>query len=493
MSSFKEYDSYDACGLAELIGNGEVSPFEVLEAAIDRIETLNPKLNAVITKMYDEAKNALQQGLPEGPFRGVPIMLKDILQTYAGVRYTMGSKLMKDYVAPVDSEYVKRLKEAGVLIVGKTNVPEFGLMGTTEPEYFKPTRNPWDVERTPGGSSGGSAAAVASGMVPVATGNDGGGSIRIPASCCGLFGLKPSRGRTPNGPLNGEVWLGLVVEHVLTKSVRDSAAFLDITQGADVGAPYQIKPPEGRYLDAIKRLPKGLKIAFSYESPLGEVHPACRNAVKKCAELLADLGHYPEECRPPLDFEELAESYVVAMFGEVKAMFLDLEQMLGKKVTANDVEISSWILAKIGEIVPMWKLNWAKRVWDRAARAMGLFHERYDVYMTPTMAYPPAKLGELLPSTMEKRLLKVVDSLGLGRVVKVDEIIEKVAKKQLSRMPFTQLANQTGQPAMSVPLYMTKSGLPIGIHFMAAFGKEDLLLSLAAQLEEAKPWKDRKP
>ncbi len=494
MAVFKEYANYDGLGIAELIKKGEVSVREVLEAAIEEVERLNPKLNAVITKMYDEAEAAIEASLPDGPFKGVPIMLKDILQMYAGVRYTMGSKLLKEYIAPVDSEYVKRLKASGAVVIGKTNVPEFGLMGTTEPEYFGATRNPWDLQRTPGGSSGGSAAAVAARMVPLATGNDGGGSIRIPASCCGLFGLKPSRGRTPNGPLNGEVWMGLVVEHVLTRSVRDSAAMLDVTQGADVGAPFEIKPPQGSYLEAVNRPPKGLKIAFSSASPLSEdIHPACKNAVCKAAELLSEMGFVVEEDKPDIDFEELAESYIVSMFGEVKALFVEIEGMLGRKIGASDVEISSWILARIGEFAPMWKINWAKKVWDKAARSMGVFHQRYDVYMTPTMAYPPAMLGELLPSTFEKMALNLIDSVRLGKIVSLDEILEKVAYKQLNRMPFTQLANQTGQPAMSVPLFWTKSGLPIGIQFIAPFGREDLLFSLASVLEEAKPWIDKKP
>ncbi len=494
MAVFKEYEDYDGMGIAELIRNGEVSTREVLEAAIETIERINPKINAVITKMYDEAERAISRGLPDGPFKGVPVMLKDILQMYAGVRYTMGSKLLSEYVAPIDSEYVKRIKASGAVILGKTNVPEFGLMGTTEPEYFGATRNPWDTQRTPGGSSGGSAAAVAARMVPIATGNDGGGSIRIPASCCGLFGLKPSRGRTPNGPVNGEVWMGLVVEHVLTRSVRDSAAMLDATCGADIGAPFEIRDPEVTYTEAMKRKPEFLRVAFTAESPLGgKIHPACSNAIYKAAELLSDMGFTVEEDKPEIDFSELAESYIVAMFGEVKVLFMELEEMLGKPVKSSDVEITSWILGKIGEFAPMWKLNRAKRVWDRAARSMGAFHQKYDVYMTPTMASPPAYLGDLLPSTLEKGALSVVSSLGIGKLISIDEIIEKVAYRQLEKMPFTQLANQTGQPAMSVPMYWNKRGLPIGIQFIAPFGREDLLFGLAALLEEVKPWRDKKP
>ncbi len=493
-SAFREYEKYDGLGIAELIKNKEIEPKEAMEAAISKIEELNPKLNAVITKMYDEAERTINDGLKDGAFYGVPMLLKDITQLYAGVRYTMGSKLLKDFVPKIDSEFVKRIKNSGAVILGKTNVPEFGLMGTTEPEYFGPTKNPWDLTRTSGGSSGGSAAAVASRMVPVATGNDGGGSIRIPASCCGVFGLKPSRGRTPNGPLNGEIWMGLVVEHALTVSVRDSAAMLDVTMGADVGAPFEIKPPARSYLKSMETPPKKLKIAFSISNPLGgKIHQTCKSAVEKTAILLEELGYDVEEKMPDLDFEELARSYIVSMFGEVAFLFKDLERMLNKKIKPSDVETASWILAKIGEIAPMWKASWAKHIWDMAARKMGEFHREYDLYLTPTMAYPPAHIGELVPSSQEKVLMGIVDKLRLGKLISLDDIIEKLAYKQLNRMPYTQLANQTGQPAMSVPLFRTKSDLPIGVQFIAPFGGETLLFKLAHQLEKAKPWSDIVP
>lgn len=493
--SFKEYTQFDGVGLADLIRKGEISPLEVLEEAITRTEKINPKINAVITKMYDEAKRSIEKGLPEGPFKGVPIMLKDILQLYKGVRYTLGSKLFKDYVPDIDSEYVRRLKNAGFVIIGKTNVPEFGLMGVTEPEYFGPTRNPWNLKHTPGGSSGGSAAAVAAGLVPLATGNDGGGSIRIPSSCCGLFGLKPSRGRTPNGPTEGEVWMGLVVQHVITRTVRDSALVLDITQGAEVGSPYEIKEPNYSYFEAIQTPPKKLKIAFSVGMPLGgKLHPACKKAVLKTAEILEDLGHIVEEAKPELDFEELAQSYIVAMFGEVNFFLKRAEKLLDRRVKKGDIEDTTWLIARIGEAVPIWKASWAKFVWDSAARAMGEFHKKYDLYMTPTMSYPPAKIGELTPSTFEKKIVSLIESLKAERLSFVIKSFENLAYRQLSRMPFTQLANQTGQPAMSVPLFMTKdTNLPIGVHFMAKFGDEITLLKLAAQLEKVKPWFDRMP
>ena len=491
---FKEYDNYDGIGIAGLIKQKEVSAYEVLDEAIKRIEKLNPQINAVITKMYDEAKKTIKNGLPEGPFSGVPVLLKDISQLYRGVRYTMGSKLLKDYKPNIDSEYVIRIKQSGAVILGKTNVPEFGLMGTTEPEFFGATKNPWDLNKTPGGSSGGSAAAVASRMVPIATGNDGGGSIRIPASACGVFGFKPSRGRTPTGPISGEIWMGLVVEHALTRSVRDSCAMLDATMGADIGAPFEIRPPARSYLKMIDTPPKKLKIAFSTESPLGgKLHPVCRDAVLKTAALLEELGYTIEEKTPDIDFNELARSYIISMFGEVNFLLRDLEAILEKKIKSADIEKASWILAKAGELVPIWRASWAKNRWDLAARKMGEFHNEYDLYLTPTMSYPPAKLGEITPSSFEKLLMGAVDLLHLDKLISLDDIIEKLAYKQLSKMPYTQLANQTGQPAMSVPLFSTKGGLPIGVHFMAKFGNESTLFKLAAVLEKAKPWSDKKP
>ncbi len=492
---FREYTKFDAVGIADLIKKGEISPIEVLEEAITRTEKINPKINAVITKMYEEAKDSIGQGLPDGPFKGVPIMLKDILQLYKGVKYTLGSKLFKDYISDIDSEYVKKLKKAGFVMMGKTNVPEFGLMGVTEPEYFGPARNPWNLEHTPGGSSGGSAAAVAAGLVPLATGNDGGGSIRIPSSCCGLFGLKPSRGRTPNGPTEGEVWMGLVVQHVLTRSVRDSALVLDLTHGAEPGSPYEIKEPNYSYYEAIQTPPKRLRIAFSVDMPLGgKLHPACKNAVLQTAKILEDLGHIVEEARPELSYEELAQSYVVGMFGEVNFFLKRAEKLLNKRIKRSDVEDTTWLISRIGEAVPIWKASWAKFVWDSAARIMGQFHQKYDLYMTPTMSYPPAKIGELTPSDMEKKIVSLIESLRAEKLSFVVKSFEKLAYRQLSRMPFTQVANQTGQPAMSVPLFMTKnSNLPIGVHFMAKFGDEVTLLKLAAQLEKAKPWFDRTP
>ncbi len=494
MGGFKEYDQYDGLGLAELVSKKKVTASEICEEAISRIEDVNPALNAVITPLFDLARKAVQEALPDGPFCGVPFLLKDLLCDLAGVPQTMGSKACQDYVPPQDSELVKRYKQAGLVILGKTNLPEFGLLGITEPKLHGPTRNPWNPDHTPGGSSGGSAAAVASGMVPLASASDGAGSIRIPASCCGLFGLKTTRGRTPSGPPYGRTWQGAVIEHVISRSVRDSAAVLDATHGCDAGAPYVIPLPAQPYLDELDQSPGCLKIAFNTRSPIDtKVHPECIGAVEKTAELLEELGHTVEETRPQINGQALARGLVTLYAGEVAALMEDLKLMRGKKVTPSDVETLTWTVALLGRSFKAGHIVKAKREWELAARIMGRFHEDYDLYLTPTMAYPPVKIGELTPGPMELATLKVINTLGLGRLLISSGMTDKLAVQNLEKTPFTQLANFTGQPAMSVPLYWTTDGLPCGVQFMGRYGDEATLLRLAAQLEKAQPWFEKRP
>ncbi|MGD8297403.1 MAG: amidase family protein [Desulfobacterales bacterium] len=494
MSGFKEYDRYDGLGLAELVKKKEISSAELCEEAIARIEKINPKLNAVITPMYDLARKSVQQLLPEGPFSGVPFLLKDLLADFAGVPLTRGSRACRNYIPDHDSEMVQRFKNAGLVVLGKTNTPEFGLLGYTEPELHGPTRNPWNTDHTPGGSSGGSAAAVASGMVPLASGGDGGGSIRIPASCCGVFGFKQSRGRTPTGPSRGAIWQGAVVEHVITRTVRDSAAVLDATRGADIGAPYVIPDPRQPYLQELEKSPGCLRVAFNTQSPIGtEVHPACVKAVDHTARLLESLGHEVEEARPDLDGQILARSFLTMYFGETAADIDELASILGRKAKPADVEVLTWTLGLLGRTYPAGFFVKAMREWGLAARAMGRFHEKYDIYLTPTVAYPPSKIGELKPKPAEMLLMKIVNSLGLGGLLKATGIVDQLAVASLSKTPFTQLANFTGQPAMSVPLYWTSDDLPCGSQFTGRFGEEATLYRLAAQLENEQPWFDRRP
>jgi amidase len=444
--------------------------------------------------MYDTARETITAGLPDGPFQGVPFLVKDLQVALAGVPLTNGCKGYRNFVPDADCELVKRWRKTGVVILGKTNTPEFGLLGITEPELFGPTRNPWNTDHTPGGSSGGSAAAVAAVMVPLASGGDGGGSIRIPSSCCGVFGFKPSRGRNPNGPDYGEIWLGAVVDHVITRSVRDSAAMLDATAGADVGAPYVIAAPEKPYLEALKAAPSRLKIAFNTESPIStSIHPEYKRAVYETAVLLAKLGHDVDEAKPDIDGPALGRSYLNMYYGEVAADIHELERVLGRKAKPEDVELATWVLGRLGLAASAADFALIKREWSKAARAMGRFHQTYDLYLTPTIAYPPAKIGQLNLDAIEQILFKVIDLLRLWRPVYRSGLPIKRGLERLARTPFTQLANFTGQPAMSVPLHWTSDGLPCGMQLMAPFGGEATLFRLAAQLEQEKPWFDRRP
>jgi len=367
-------------------------------------------------------------------------------------------------------------------------------MGITEPDLFGPTRNPWNRDHTPGGSSGGTGSAVAAGMVPLASGGDGGGSIRIPAGYCGLFGLKPTRGRNPTGPRYGESWQGAVVEHVLTRSVRDSAAVLDATCGMDRGSRSMLAMPEGPYMKEVKAKTGKLKIAFSVESPVEmKVDPECIAAVKDAAEILESLGHHVEEKTPPYDKSALARSYITMYYGEVAADIEKCREVLGRKPKSSDFELTTWLLGLLGKAFTAEDFVLALRQWDEAARIMASFHEEYDLYLTPTAAFPPAKIGELAPKGYERFGMKGINLFNLAKLLKKSGMAEEMALQALERTPFTQLANFTGQPAMSVPLYWSDSGMPLGVQFFAPFGDEALLFRLAGQLEKARPWFDRRP
>jgi amidase len=494
MGGFPEFDRYDGMGLAELVRQGQVTPGELCEEAIERIERVNPKLNAVVTRMYDQGRKQASEPLPEGPFTGVPLLIKDLGYAYAGVRMTSGCKALREYVPDQDCEMIVRLKKAGAVIIGKTNTPEFGLLAVTEPELFGPCRNPWNTEHTPGGSSGGSAAAVAARMVPMASGGDGGGSIRIPSAYCGLFGLKPSRGRNPTGPDHGRIWQDAVQNHVITRSVRDSAAMLDATQGPDPGAPYEIRPPERAYLEEVAKDPGRLTIAFTATSPIGTpVHPECVKTVESAAHLLEEMGHHLEEARPEIDGLGLAKGYLAMYFGEVAANLDELGPVLKRKAGPKDVEPLTYTLGLLGQSFSSGYLVEALRRWDRAARIMGRFFRTYDLFLTPTTAHPPAKIGELKPKALERLLMSTVNSLRFVWFLKALGIVDNIAEKSLERTPFTQLANLCGLPAISVPLYWTTEGLPLGVQFIGPFGSEAVLFRLAGQLEKAHPWFDRKP
>ena len=491
---FPEFASHDAMGLADLVRTGRVSPRELVSAAIARIESLDPRLNAVVHRMFEAALRQADGPLADGPFRGVPFLLKDLLAWYAGEPITSGSRLYRGWVAPSDTETVRRYREAGLIVLGKTNTPELGLVPFTESELLGPCRNPWNPAMTPGGSSGGSAAAVASGMVPMAGGGDGGGSIRIPASCCGIFGLKPTRGRTPTGPIEGELWHGAVVEHVLTRSVRDSAAMLDILSAPEPAAPYYAPPAARPFLESLRERPPRLRIAFSTAPMLGHaVHPECVRAVQDTTRLLESLGHEVVEAAPEVHRERFNRDFIVMVCGETRADLDDAAVLLQRRVKRGDVETATWALAVLGRAIPAAELAGALRSLRRAARRIGRFFDEYPVWVTPVLAGPPFAIGALQPPRSERAALAVLGTLRAGRVMKAFGAIEQAAEKVFDWMAYTPLANVTGQPAMSVPLAWTADGLPVGVHFTGRYGDETTLLQLAAQLEQAAPWHNRHP
>jgi amidase len=467
MSLADELKNHDALALAELVRKKEVTALELVEAAIARIEQVNPQLNAVITKMYDQARHAAVAPLPQGPFTGVPFLLKDLIASCAGACMAFGSMLLKDYMPDHDSELVKRYKRAGLIICGKTNAPEFGILPTTEPVLFGPTRNPWDITRSAGGSSGGSAAAVAAGIVSMAHGNDGGGSIRIPASACGVFGLKPTRGRNSLAPDMGDMIGGLVCEHALTRTVRDSAALLDATAGSIPGDPYWAPPIKRPFIQEVGADPGRLSIAFTTEAATGAaVHPDCVQAVREAAALCEQLGHTVEEVMPELDARAITRAFMVKWAAGASAVV----KTLGIK--PGQVEPLTWALHELALKNDSADYLNAEMYLQQVARAIAAFQEQYAIILTPTLAQPPVKLGFF--DSPEDNPLN-----GLRRAAEIT--------------PFTPICNATGQPAMSVPLFWNAEGLPIGTHFIARFGAEATLFQLAAQLEQARPWIDKHP
>src|SRR5438445_3251734 len=385
----------DATAQAELVRTRQVKPIELVEAAIERIERLNPQLNAVVTPMYDEARRVANGKLPAGPFTGVPFLMKDLGASYGGVRQASGSAFLKDWISPIDSELTRRQKAAGLIHCGKTNTPEFGLVPTTEPKLFGPSRNPWDTGCSTGGSSGGSAAAVASGMVAMAHANDGGGSIRIPASCCGLFGLKPTRARITQGPLIGDSMNGLTNEHALTRSVRDSAALLDATAGSMPGDPYVAPTPARPYLQEVCADPGHLRIAFTLQSPTGSpIHPDCTAAVEDAARLLTDLGHDVEEAAPAAgDLDKLIQSFTV-VWSSGNASGIDRwAAAINKEPKPEYFEPVTWALYEAGKLTTGGGYLTAVASLQALGRGLAAFHERYDIWLTPTVASPPPPLG----------------------------------------------------------------------------------------------------
>lgn len=470
----REYAAVDGLGLAELVRRKEVSPEELFRTALAAIEAVNPSLNAVIGVLEEEARATLARGLPEGPFTGVPFAIKDLFLHAAGVHTDLGSRLFKGVVFPHDTALLARYRRTGIIPVARTNTPEMGYNATTEPVLHGPTHNPWNPAYSPGGSSGGSAAAVSAGLIPLAHANDGAGSIRIPAAMCGLFGMKPSRGRTPSGPDVGEPLLGTGVEHVVSRSVRDSAAMLDATSGPDVGNPFQIPPPERPFLAELGREPGRLRIAVSWTSPSGgAVSPECVAAVKRAAALCRELGHEVVEAAPVYSFESLQAALLSLWSSSLASWAQGLAEAMGRKPGPEVLEASTWATVQHGLDIKAMELQNTLAVMNQLARTLGQFFQEHDVLLTPTLPVAPYKLGVLnanAPTTAQAW-----------------------AEHLFSYTVFTAVFNVTGLPAMNVPLHWSDAGLPVGVQFGGRWGEEGLLFRLAGQLEQARPWARRTP
>lgn len=464
----------DATDLATAIRDGDLDPVALIDDTIDRIEAVNDKLNAVITPLYGRARSRVAEDPPTGPFGGVPFLLKDLLAPLEGAPMQFGSDFMRGYEPDHNSYLVDRYLDAGLVILGKTNTPEFGIEPTTEPDAFGSTKNPWDPTRSAGGSSGGSAAAVASGMVPMAHGNDGGGSLRIPASCCGVFGFKPTRGRITKGPDFGDLIGGLVSDHAITRSVRDSARLLDATRGPADGDPYWAPTPERPYVDEIELDPGQLDIAVVSNPPADvSLHSDCRRALDDAVELCEDLGHRVERILPELPVELVQEAYTTVWASGVAASIDGAAVESAKEPSPDDFEPMTWALYEMGTEFTASEYMMAQTYLQRISREVREeYFSEYDVWLTPTLTRPPAKLGHF-------------DS-------PVDEPL-KGFYRAFEYVQFTPLLNITGQPGMSVPLYWNEDGLPIGVQFAGNYGREDQLFRLAAQLENARSWVDRLP
>ncbi|MCD0449768.1 amidase [Actinocorallia sp. API 0066] len=489
---YAEYRSLDAVGIAELVAKGELAPDEPLNAAIARAEEVNGRLNAIVHPMHDLARERARAGV-SGPLAGVPFLIKDLTQDYAGTPTTGGSRALRGHVAAEHSVVVRSWLDAGLLVFGKTNTPEFGTKSVTEPEAHGPTRNPWNLAHTPGGSSGGSAAAVAAGVVPAAGASDGGGSIRIPAACCGLFGLKPGRGLLSCGPGYAEYFHGAATEGVITRTVRDSAALLDVmTAIDDPGGPYRTAKPDTPYAELARREPGRLRIGFTSRSPLGTpVDAEAVTAVESAAALLTELGHDVEPAEPEIDGVRMAQDFLMMWGAEAAATVARIRREGGAR--PRDFELDTRLLAGAARSVRAEAYLTALERWNGYTRALAAFHARYDLLLTPVLSGPPLPVGALDTPLPLRLVGEITLRLGLAGHAAKTPMWQKQLIANLAPVPFTQLANITGRPAMSVPLHTTTSGLPLGVQFVAGLGGEPTLLALAAQLEAARPWADAEP
>lgn len=491
--NFDEYRQLDAVGLAQAVARKEVTATELLDLAIARAEAVNPRINAIVRRFDAKARQQIDDGA-KGPFAGVPFLIKDLAADYAGEPISSGSRFLADYVPARDSELVRRYKCAGLVIFGKTNTPEFGLTPFTESLLLGPARNPWDLGRTPGGSSGGAGAAIAAGIVPMANGGDGGGSIRIPASCNGLVGLKPSRGLIPFGPDRGESWWGFATEHVLSRSVRDSAAALDATAGPDAGCPY-FTQPDASYAKSISEpLDKKLRIAFSAAPLAGRTMDAeCKEGLKRTVKLLQDLGHHVTEGAPPVARDEFLEAFVVMLAGEIASTLASASRDLRRAIDPRQFEAATYALARIGHAISGEQVSLARQYFGRLTRTIGHWFKDYDALLTPTLGRPPFPIGMLQATRAERAQLALLNRLPIAGLIKSGPLLTKFAEKTFDWIPNTPVFNATGQPSVSLPLHWSREGLPVGMMLTSRFAEDALLLKLCAQIEQAQPWFSRVP
>ncbi|OBB69723.1 amidase [Mycobacterium sp. 852014-50255_SCH5639931] len=487
-----EYMSLDATALAEMVDRKQVTPAELLALARQRADAVNPRLNAIVRRLGDVAdRQAADPGL-RGPFAGVPFVIKDLAQEYRGFPTSSGSRSLANDVADQHALVTQRFLDAGLVIFAMTNTPEFGAKGVTESDYWGPARNPWNTEHTPGGSSGGSGAAVAAGIVPAAGANDGGGSIRIPAACNGLVGLKFSRGLSPYGPQTGEPMFGMVTQGVVSRTVRDSAALCDAIVGRDPHAAYEVALPRGTFADHIKRRPGELRIGYSWSSAINP-HPdrEAVAAVERAVALLSDLGHRVEEVPPPYDDAALARDFLTIWFAQLYQHVADARQRTGAR--DRDFEADTLAVSELARATGVLAPILALENRNNHIRSLSTFHETFDCLLTPTLATPPLRVGATATPRPLQQVARVASKLRAGKVMAHSGILDQLIQESLGWVPYTQLANITGRPAISVPLHWTAAGLPLGVQLVGRLGADGDLLQLAAQLEEAGPWAHRYP
>ena len=490
MNLLSSYIHQDAVALGALIRAGDLHPKEVVTAALGQIERFDGNINAIAWRRYDRALEEAERPLSDSPVSGVPFLVKGLSQTLEGAPHTLACRMRSGLVADHDSSLVARYKAAGLLIVGQTTSPEFGTSPETRSSLYGITRNPWNLERSPGGSSGGAAAAVAARYVPAAHASDGGGSIRIPASMCGLVGLKPTRGRTPKGPDVAEGWFGLSCEHAVTRTVRDSAALLDISQGPDPGAPYYPPPPERPYLEVVARPPGSLRIAISTEPMLSDhMDRRCAQAVESTAELLEQLGHRVTTARPAVDGALIKEAFWILIAADMACTIDATARAVGRRPSEEMFETASWLIGLVGRRLTATDFITAHDYIRNIGRSTAPFFDEHDIFVEPTIARPPWRSGTLYPPVSMRMAKAILRLRGRRAALRA---IGKQGEPAFRAVPNTALWNATGQPSMSLPLHWT-DGLPIGVQFTARYADEALLFRLGGQLERARPWVDRLP